>query len=370
MLDLSALGPGPFAARILADHGADVVTVETPRAEGADVERFYGRGKKSIVIDLKAPGAVALVADMCAHFDVLIESMRPGKMEALGLGPVELCARFPRLIYTRLTCFGQTGPLSGMAGHDINAIAIGGALALCGRDAPEQPPAILGDFASGSLMAVIGILLALFAREKSGTGQVVDAAMSDGAALLAGSMLPLFDHGLWGKRGTNLFDGGAPFYTTYQCADGKWVAVGSFEPKFFAGLVRVLDLEADVSSSAQFDPAQAARCAALFRDRFARRNRGEWERLFDAADCCVTPVLELDELADHPHHQARGSVVRDASGLQAGIAPRLSASDQRVSDRPPEKGADGIRILRDAGFSADRIEAALQAGIVQASHPA
>lgn len=368
VLDLSALGPGPYAARLLADHGADVVSVESPTVDTNDVERMFGRGKKSIVIDLKAPGAIDLVADLAGNFDVLIESMRPGKMESLGLGPDTLLARYPRLIYLRITCFGQTGPLAQAAGHDINAIAIGGALALCGRDAPEPPPTLLGDFASGSLMGVIGVLLALYEREQSGRGQVIDASMSDGAALLAGALLPMFSKGLWSKqRGTNVLDGGAPFYKTYRCADDKWMAVGAYEPKFFAGLVAVLGLTAEVPLKAQFDSARATEFEALFRTRFLSKPRAEWEVLFDAADVCVSPVVELDELADHPHHHARRSVFQDQSGLHSGIAPRLSRADQTVSDAVPVRGEHGFETLRSAGFSVERIGAAVAAGIVLAA---
>ncbi len=368
VLDLSALGPGPYAARMLADHGADVLSVESPVTDTNDVERLYGRGKKSIVIDLKAHGAVDLVADLVGNFDVVIESMRPGKMESLGLGPDTLLARYPRLIYLRITCFGQTGPLAQAAGHDINAIAIGGALTLCGGDAPDPPPTLLGDFASGSLMGVIGVLLALYEREKSGRGQVIDASMSDGAALLAGALLPMFDKGIWNKqRGTNVLDGGAPFYKTYKCADGKWMAVGAYEPKFFAGLVAVLGLEAQVPLKAQFENARAQEFEALFRARFMTKKRADWEVLFDAADVCVSPVVELDELADHPHHRARHSVYQDRTGLHSGIAPRLSRADQTPSAAVPVRGEHGLETLRAAGFSAERIGAAVDNGIVLAT---
>lgn len=365
ILDLSALGPGPFASRIFADHGAEVVTVEAPRFEGNDMERHYGRGKKSIVLDLKAEGTTELLVDLVGNFDVIIESMRPGKMETLGLGPDTLCEKYPRLIYVRLTCFGQDGPYSDKAGHDINAIAIGGALALCGRDGPVAPPAILGDFASGSLIAVIGTLLALYDREKTGLGQVVDSSMTDGAALLAGAILPLLAQGAWNKqRGTNFFDGGFAFYDTYQCSDGDWMAVGSFEPKFFAGLVKVLGLEGEVPLSDQFDRAENDKFKQLIHDRFMQRTRAEWTKLFDAADVCVTPVLELDELADHPYHKARETVIKSDAGLHSGIVPKLSRSDQTLCQKPPGKGAHGLDVLRAAGFSEDRIADAAEKGLV------
>lgn len=373
VLDLSALGPGPFASRIFADHGAEVVTVEAPRFEGNDMERHYGRGKKSIVLDLKAEGTTELLADLAGNFDVIIESMRPGKMETLGLGPDELCGKFPRLIYVRLTCFGQNGPYSSKAGHDINAIAIGGALALCGREGPVAPPAILGDFASGSLIAVIGTLLALYDREKTGLGQVVDSSMTDGATLLAGAILPLFAQGAWNKeRGTNFFDGGFAFYDTYQCSDQKWMAVGSFEPKFFAGLVKTLELDEQITLSDQFDQAKNSEFKKLIADRFKERTQAEWTKLFDAADVCVSPVLELDELADHSYHKARKTVIESDAGLHSGIVPKLSRSGQTLCQEPPRKGVHGEEVLRAAGFSANRIAEAVEKGLllVDAHEPA
>lgn len=365
VLDLSALGPGPYASRIFADHGAEVVTVEAPRIVGNDMERHYGRGKKSIVVDLKAKGAAALLLELTGSFDVLIESMRPGKMESLGLGPDAVCEHNPRLIYTRLTCFGQDGPYSTMAGHDINAIAIGGTLGMCGRETPVAPPTVLGDFAAGSLVAVIGTLLALYDRERTGCGQVVDASMTDGAALLTGAILPLFSAGAWNKkRGTNFFDGGFAFYETYLCKDGKWLAVGSFEPKFFAGLIEQLDLKDKIPLDEQFNLAENEGFKQLIRDRFAERKREDWLAQLESADICVSPVLELDELADHPYHIARKTVLKHDGVLQSGLVPKLSGSDQGLSQAPHRKGLHSAEVLRTAGISEARIAELVESGAV------
>lgn len=365
VLDLSALGPGPYASRFLADHGAEVHSIEAPISSPVDIERMYGRGKQSIGIDVKKPGAVDLIRDMLAHYDVLIESMRPGKIEALGLDPEELLKLNPGLIILRLTCFGQYGEHSGHAGHDINAIAVGGALALCGRDRPEPPPTILGDFAAGAFPAVMGVLLALFEREKSGKGQIIDAAMSDGASLLAGAITPLFSNGVWGARGENFFDGGYPFYTTYKCADEKWIAVGSYEPKFYRGLVEALGLIDEVPLEDQLNRARAPEREKLFAQAFSEKSRADWMAIFDEADVCVSPVLELNELADYPHNQSRGAMFTSPEGeLHSGVTPRLSRSMKPLETKAPKKGENSAEILKAAGLDQGRIDRLMESGAV------
>jgi alpha-methylacyl-CoA racemase len=367
VLDFSALGPGPFASRLLADYGADVVTVESPETDFVDAERLFGRAKRSLVLNLKAPGARELVLQMIGHFDVLIESMRPGKMETLGLGPDTVATRAPRVIYARLTAFGQHGPLSSKAGHDINAIAIGGALSLCGIGQPLPPAALLGDFAGGSMMLVVGVLLAIIERQRSGVGRVVDAAMSDGAALLVGGMLPLHNRGLWGPQGTNHLDGSAPYYTTYRCADGKWIAVGAIEPKFFAALITALNLKNLIDPADQLEKMQQTRIRELLSKTFMSRSRDEWEEIFRGVDACVSPVLDMNDLATHPHHIARGSVYQASDGVQAGVAPRLSDCDRQPGGPSPAKGADSESVLRECGFSARAITDAIASGAVIAA---
>jgi alpha-methylacyl-CoA racemase len=359
VLDFSALGPGPYASRILADHGADVVSVEAPTTDMHDAQRMMGRNKRSIVIDLQKPDGKEIALDLLPKFDVLIESMRPGKMERLGLGPNIALKRNPRLIYARLTAFGQDGPLAQSAGHDINAIAIAGALALVGLDRPIPPAALVGDFGSGALMIVVGILLALYRLQFDGKGTVVDAAMSDGASVLAGGVMPLFNLGEWGPRGTNLIDGSRPFYSTYQCADGKWLAVGAIEPKFFATVIEVLDLSKEIKIEDQFDASKADAMRALIAARVATRTRDEWALLFEHRDGCVHPVLELEELAEHPHHQARKSVYADNGAIFSGTAPRLSGFDLVTSGWSPKKGEHTIDVLREADIDESRIRNAL-----------
>ena len=364
VLDFSALGPGPFAARLLADYGAEVVTVESPAVDFSDAGRMFGRGKKSIILDLKADGAAEFVLGIADQFDVLIESMRPGKMEALGLGPEIVKERAPRLIYARLTGFGQSGPLAAKAAHDINALAISGCLSLCGISQPLPPAALLGDFAGGSMMVVVGTLLALLERERTGEGTVVDAAMVDGATLLIGAMLPMLNKGMWGNQGSNLLDGSRPFYTTYQCADGKWMAVGAIEAKFWYELIRALELQDEIDPAHQHDESSFVKTRELLSKKFLSRSRDDWTQAFEFVDACVTPVLQMDELVNHPHHIARHTVYASGGGVHAGLAPKLSTVDECLVERVPEKGADGYEVLLGCGLSSEEISWAIERAIV------
>jgi alpha-methylacyl-CoA racemase len=367
VLDFTALGPGPFASRLLADYGAEVVMVEQPEVPVYDTNRgHFGRGKKSIVLDLKAPGATQFVLGIADKFDVLLESMRPGKMESLGLGPREVAECAPRLIYTRLTAFGQTGPLSQKAGHDINAIAIGGSLSLCGIGQPLPPHALLGDFAGGSMMIVIGVLLALRERQQSGRGRVVDASMTDGATQLSGAMMSGVKSSQMGPQGTNLIDGSRPFYTTYRCADGKWMAVGAIEPKFFREVIRGLNLEGVVEPRDQMNPAKATFIHKQFADKFLTKTRDDWERAFADFDACVSPVLGLGELPLHPHHQSRGSAFATSDGsVEPGIVPRLEGVDHTPSGPSLARGADTRSVMSACGVSEQALQAAIATGIVR-----
>jgi len=364
VLDFSALGPGPFASRLLADYGAEVVMVEQPRIPVHDTNRgTSGRGKKSIILDLKAPGAADFVLGIADQFDVLLESMRPGKMESLGLGPRELAECAPRLIYARLTAYGQSGPLSQKAGHDINAIAIGGALSVCGIEQPMPPAALLGDFGGGSMMVVLGVLLALIERQKSGLGRVVDASMTDGATLLAGSLLSGHSAGSWGPQGTNLIDGSRPFYRTYQCADGQWMAVGAIEPKFFHQLILGLGLEGVVDPRDQMNPEKAEFIQEQFANKFLEKTRDEWEQALEDFDACASPVLGLGDLAGHPHHQSRGSVLATPNGgAEPGVFPLIEGVDNAVGGPSHARGADTESVL---GACDKTLQEAISAGIVQ-----
>jgi alpha-methylacyl-CoA racemase len=334
VVDVSALAPGPFATMILADFGADVVAVERPEPDPFETRTWLGRGKRYVTIDLRTPEGRATVARLAADADVFVEGFRPGTMERLGLGPDDLMAANPGLVYARVTGWGQEGPYAGRAGHDINYIAVAGALGVIGRDDPVPPANLVGDFAGGSLMAVIGILLALHERESSGRGQVIDAAMVDGAALLITGQLGLAARGGWGRRGSNLLDGSAPFYGTYACADGRYVAVGAIEEPFWQALLAGLHLDDDQAFVGRVDPqrwpGQRDRIAA----RFAERPRDEWVKLLADTDACVTPVLELDELSADEHLAARGAVFHRDGAVEAAPAPRLSRTPG-VAGRPP-----------------------------------
>lgn len=323
VLELAGLAPGPFAGMMLADHGADVLRVDRvksvtdqPRTDVMD------RGKHSIGLDLKSPEGVAAFKELARNADVVIEVFRPGVAERLGIGPDDLHAINPRLIYGRMTGWGQDGPLAPTAGHDIDYIAISGILSMLGREGekPTPPINILGDFAGGGLMLAYGVLLALFERERTGRGRVIDAAMVDGASIL----FAMFHHGVqsgfWGPRGTNLLDTGAPMYDTYETADGQYVAVGSLEPQFWDEMVRLMELTdlPDRGDRGQW-PALKARLAEAFKSR----TRDEWEAVFDGSDACVSPVLSMTEAAGHPHNVARGSFVEVGGFQQPLPAPRL-----------------------------------------------
>ncbi|RVX43460.1 alpha-methylacyl-CoA racemase [Nonomuraea polychroma] len=323
VLELAGLAPGPFAGMMLADHGAEVLRVDRVRAVSDQPRRdVMDRGKRTIGLDLKAPEGVAAFKELARHADVVIEVFRPGVAERLGIGPADLHAVNERLIYGRMTGWGQDGPLAPSAGHDIDYIAISGILSMLGRagDKPTPPINILGDFAGGGLMLAYGVLLALFERERTGKGRVIDAAMVDGAAILFAMFYQGVQSGFWGPRGTNLLDTGAPQYDTYETADGRYVAVGSLEPQFWDTMVSLMGLTdlPDRNDKAQW-PALKARLAAEFRTR----TRAEWEALFEGSDACVAPVLSMSEAASHPHNVARGSFVEIGGVTMPLPAPRL-----------------------------------------------
>jgi len=347
VVELAGLGPAPHAAMILADLGADVVRVDRPDAAAADAGGALLRGRRLVVLDLKRAEDVATLLDLVAGADVLVEGFRPGVAERLGVGPDECLARNPGLVYARVTGWGQDGPLAGSAGHDVNFIGLSGALHAMGdADRPPAPPLnLVGDYGAGSMLVVVGLLAALLERERSGRGQVVDAAMVDGTALLSQPLLGLRDQGRWtDERGANLLDGSAPFYRTYACADGKYVAVGALEPQFFAELIDGLGL-ADADLGAQFDRAGWPAMREKFAAAFAARPRDEWAEQFAAVDACVTPVLSYGEALAHPHLQARDTYVRAATGTQAAPAPRFSRTPAPLPG--PPRAADADEVLAD-----------------------
>ena len=361
VIEMVGLGPAPFCAMLLADQGAEVIRIDRPGAVGAlglppkyDVP---ARGRRSLAIDLRKPGAVDAVLDLVAQADMLIEGFRPGVMERLGLGPDVCLARQPRLVYGRMTGWGQSGPLAHAAGHDINYIALSGVLHAIGRagEAPVPPLNYVGDYGGGAMMLAFGVLAALFEAQRSGRGQVVDAAMTDGAALLSAMFWGLKAAGAWNnERGANLLDSGTHFYDTYRCADGRYVAVGAIEPQFHAELLQRLGLDVAEFKRALDPsrwPAYKARLAAVF----ATRTRDEWCALLEGTDACFAPVLDWDEAPRHPHNVARGTFVEIDGIVQPAPAPRFSRTRADTPPPPSAPGADGEAVLRDAGFDAARI---------------
>lgn len=356
VLDLSALGPGPFCSMLLADFGADVVTVERPGVPlPFDPAANLSRGKRSAAIDLRAPRGAEVIARLADHADVLLESNRPGTMERRGLGPDVLCARNPRLIYARLTGWGQDGPYSDRAGHDINYTAVAGTLGTIGSEKPVAPLAYVGDLAGGSLVTALGIMMALFERTSTGKGQVIDGAIVDGAALLAAIHLAELNSGLWSGRGKHLLSGGAPFYGVYECEDGRFFAVGAIEPKFYAQFLSALGI-ADIALAAQLDPTGWAQLRERVAEAFRSKARSHWSAVFADIDGCGAPVLELDELADDPHLRARNTILESDDGtVTVAPAPRLSRTPARLRPAPASRGADTSAVLGEAGFTADEI---------------
>jgi alpha-methylacyl-CoA racemase len=359
VLEFEAIGPGPFCGMLLADMGADVLLVDRTEDPGLGLERerWYDvmmRGRRSVTLDLKSPDGVAAALELAAKADAIIEGFRPGVMERLGLGPDVLLARYPKLVVGRMTGWGQDGPLAPRAGHDINYIALSGALHGIGRrgEAPVPPLNLVGDFGGGGMLLGFGIVCALLEAKQSGRGQVVDAAMAEGAALLTTMFWGMQAGKRWSDvRGDNILDTGAPWYDTYATADGGYVAVGAIEPRFYAALLQGLGL-AEATLPDQNDragwPALRARFAAVL----AAKTRDEWTRIFDGTDACVSPVLNFGEAALHPHATARHAHV-DVGGVnQPAPAPRFSRTPGAVRGAPPERGEGGRAALADWGFAA------------------
>ena len=334
VIELTGQGPGPYCGMILADYGCDVVTVDRP-AEAAAVDHTrpatnpFMRGKRSIALDLKQPADVSVLLELLDDADVFIDPFRPGVCERLGVGPDVVCARNPRIIYGRMTGYGQDGPLALVAGHDIDYIAMSGALWLLGRegDKPTPPINLLGDFAGGGLMLALGIAAAAFERTISGHGQVIDAAMVDGAAMVAAPFYSAAGSG-WGPRGTNHIDTGAHFYEVYECADGEYVALGAIEPQFYAALLSHLAL--DPAAFPQWERARWPEFKARFTDLFLSRSRADWCALLEGTESCFAPVLSPADAATHPHNIARGTFVAANGKALPGPAPRFSRSAATV----------------------------------------
>ncbi|CRK58354.1 Alpha-methylacyl-CoA racemase [Alloactinosynnema sp. L-07] len=367
VVELAGLAPAPFACTVLADLGADVVRVDRAKP-GFDVLSFPNdpltRGRRWIGVDMKSPEGLDLVLRLVDEADVLVEGFRPGVAERMGLGPDALLARNPGLVYGRITGWGQDGPLAPAAGHDINYIAISGALEPIGQAGakPTVPLNLLGDFGGGGLMLAMGVLAALFERQSSGRGQVVDASMVDGAALLTTSLFGLRNLGLWNKpRGENLLDGGAPFYDTYETSDGKYVAVGAIETRFFGELVKVLGLE-DVPD--HLNPENWPALRDLFGATLRTRTRDEWAKLAEGTDACLSPVLTPEEAPSHPHNVARATFVEVGGITQPAPAPKFSRTVPPVPAPPSQARADTSAVLGELGLSEAEISRLRAAGTV------
>lgn len=363
VVELAGIGPGPYAGQLLADMGADVVVVERP---GGGMRGIDARGKKSIVLDLKQEAAVAALLKIIAGADVLIEGLRPGVTERLGVGPEQCHAVNPRLVYGRMTGWGQEGPWSQMAGHDINYISMTGALHAMGEKGrvPTPPLNLVGDFGGGTMFLVTGILAALLRVKNTGQGDIVDAAIVDGTNSLMSFIYGMHGAGAWGTgRQANLLDGAAPFYRCYRTADGKFVAVGCIEPQFFAAMMERLPVDRDAYGH-QHDrnlwPAQTEMLAAIF----AGKDRDEWEALFAGTDACVTPVLDYEEAALHPANAVRSSHVRMPGWTHPQIAPRLASQSAADEFDIPVKGADYKEILSVAGIGSEELDLLVSTGAV------
>ncbi|MFI6357867.1 CaiB/BaiF CoA transferase family protein [Streptomyces sp. NPDC050743] len=356
VVELAGIGPGPFAAMLLADLGADVVRVDRPGGPGLGIDPAYdvtNRNKRSIVVDLKAADGSARVLDLAERADILIEGYRPGVAERLGVGPEDCHARNPRLVYGRMTGWGQDGPLADRAGHDVSYIAVTGTLGMTGR--PDEPPVfpanLLGDYAGGSLYLVVGVLAALHHARVTGTGQVVDAAIVDGTAHLSAMIHGMLAAGGWqDRRAANLLDGGCPYYGTYETADGEYMAVGALEGRFYAEFLRLLGL--DDLAAAHTDWSRWDELRERVAARFKSRTRDEWTALFEGTDACVAPVLSLREAPHHPHLAARGTFTDHAGITQPAPAPRFSATPTSVRTGPALPGADTEAVARDWGIPA------------------
>jgi alpha-methylacyl-CoA racemase len=363
VIEMAGLAPAPFCGMILADFGADVVRVDRVGSGSMD---YLARGKRSVAVNLKDPAGVETVLRLVDQADVLLEPYRPGVMERLGLGPEVACTRNRRLVFARLTGFGQDGPYANMAGHDINYIALSGALSLLGGrgEKPLPPINLLGDFAGGGMLCALGIALALLERVQSDRGQVVDAAMVDGAAYLSTFIYKFRNAGMWrDERGTNLLDGGAPFYGTYQTKDGQFMSVGAIEPQFYAALLRGLGLDA-AAMPQQMDQSKWAETSARFSAIFAGKTRDEWCAVFDGTDACVAPILGLGEAGDHPHNRARRLLIADHGKPEPAPAPRLSRTPGDGTRPLPRVGEHTRAVLDECGFSAAEIEHLTAAGAI------
>jgi len=367
VLELEAIGPGPFAGMLLADMGADVLVLDRPEASdlGLKRERWYDvlmRGKRSVTLDLKGKNGPEVTLQLIEHADALIEGFRPGVMERLGLGPEAALARNPKLVYGRMTGWGQDGPLAARAGHDLNYIALAGVLHAFGRrgEPPVPPLNLVGDFGGGGMLLGFGIACALLEAGRSGKGQVVDAAMVEGASLLAAMFSGFLASNTWSEeRGVNVLDTGAPWYDVYETKDSKYVSVAAIEARFYDALLGKLGLK----DLPQHDRARWPQMRELFQQKLKEKTRNEWCEVFEGSDACFAPVLTFSEAREHPHNRARKAFLEVAGVEQPAPAPRFSRTPGAVRRAPPERGEGGAAALADWGFSAAEVEGLRSRGL-------
>jgi alpha-methylacyl-CoA racemase len=370
VVEFEAIGPGPFAGMLLADMGADVLLIDRPESPGLGLRRerwmdVMMRGKRSVTLDLKSKDGAAAALELVARADALIEGFRPGVMERLGLGPDAVSERNPKLVYGRMTGWGQDGPLAARAGHDINYIALAGVLHAFGRKggAPVAPLNLVGDFGGGGMLLGFGIACALVEARASGKGQVVDAAMVEGAALLGTMFSGMLAAGAWQEeRGSNILDTGAPWYDVYETKDGKYVSIGAIEAKFYEELIGTLGLKGDTLPK-QNERKGWPRLREIFEKEFKSRTRDEWCAVFEGSDACFAPVLSFSEARRHAHNAARKSFVTVGKVEQPAPAPRFSRTAAAVRRAPPERGEGGKEALLDWGFSESEISVLKQRGL-------
>ena len=367
VVEMAGIGPGPFCAMMLSDMGAEVIRVDRLAHKGSGHRaNVLNRGRRSIAVDLKNPDGVAAVQQLIDGADVVIEGFRPGVMERLGLGPETCLARNPRLIFGRMTGWGQSGPLAPAAGHDINYISIGGALGAMGySDRPPAPPLhLVGDFGGGAMYLLAGVLAALVERGTSGQGQVIDAAMTDGTASLLSPFYGMMAMGMWTKeRMDNRLDGGAHYYGSYACSDGKFISIGSIEPQFYALLLELCEID-DPEFAKQNDKQHWASLRGKLEALFVTQTRDHWCALLEGTDVCFAPVLDLQEAPQHPHNLARQSFVEIDGVTQPAPAPRFSRTPTTVQAPAAMAGEHSEEILNDWGFAPDEILALQQSGAI------
>ena len=371
IIEIAGIGPGPFCAMLLSDLGAEVIRVDRASTVADELPDFpsldlLNRGRRSIGIDLKDPNGVETVLKLIESSDALIEGFRPGVAERLGIGPEDCLTRNPKLIYGRMTGWGQYGSYSSMAGHDINYIALSGVLGMIGRkdEKPVPPVNLIGDFGGGGMILALGVCAALVEVASSGKGQVIDAAMTDGSALLATMVHSFKAMGIWGDRGTNLLDTGAPFYDVFECSDGKFISIGSIEPQFYSELLRITGLDQQENPK-QMDRQSWDEMKSKIASAIKSKSREEWENLMEGTDVCFAPVLTIDEAYDHPHNLERNTFIEVAGVKQPAPAPRFSRTPASITSPPPHPGEHTEEILLDSGFTISEISSLKEQNVIR-----